>query len=100
MSLVPLALFGAPTKRQTDGLRNSLNAPPKFARTSLARSDSSLAVRQLPEKIDISAERPQIHAPIRPASYIDSSRPASPAQTPVSTSPIPPLAIPGLPVVL
>src|SRR5436309_2281434 len=47
---------------QTGGFRNSLNAPPRLARTLLASNDSSLSPFW---NTDNSAARPQAQAPIR-----------------------------------
>lgn len=54
----------------------------------------------LPLVMAISAARPQTHAPMDAARKVSVRCPKSAAQTPVSTSPIPPVAMPGWPVML
>lgn len=75
--------------------RRLSNAAPSPCATSEGSSDSTL---RRPDEINISALRPQSHDPIRAAFRQLWPCASSVAHTPVKTSPIPPHAIPALPV--
>src|SRR4029077_3254800 len=76
---------------------NSPKARPRFVSTSRGKSDCWLSPWL---NIEISAARPQAHAPTRAASKAERFWASKAEHTPVRTSPMPPVAIPGFPVVL
>src|SRR6266699_3382677 len=86
-----------PETAVADSRYSSRKARPRFVRTSRGKSDCSLS--PLLNKAS-SAARAQAHAPTRAASKGERFCAIKAAQTPVRTSPIPPVAIPGFPVVL
>src|SRR6478672_84621 len=71
---------------------NSPKARPRFVSTSRGKSDCWLSPWL---NIEISAARPQAHAPTRAASKGERFWASKAEHTPVRTSPMPPVAIPG-----